>query len=441
MPYDRPTPAPRSWLLLAALFLAYACSSVDRYVIGLLIEPIKRDLGATDTEIGLLQGFAFLLVYGVAGLPAGYLADRTVRVRLVSAAVAFWSLMTGLCGLASSYWTLFLARAGVGVGESVLSPASYSLIADSFPEDRQGLALGIYVCGASFGAGLSLIASGYIIAALTAHGPLTVLGLVTLQPWQQTFVLLGLPGLLIAALLLWLREPARKAARAVDDAPSVADYARFAMRNRWALGFHHLASGLSNLVTLATTTWAASLMIRVHGWRVDNVGLAVGLATVCGGVCGLLFGGAASDFAFRRGPHLRLVFCAAMAAVGALAGFGLAAPGGPILAMAFYGVALGCAVAAFASANAALQFLLPGRVRGFGSAVYFLSFSIVGSFGPTLAAMTSDQLFPFRTGIRFALALVVGVGFIAAALCYGAAALFYPRTAPAPLHPADLEPA
>ncbi len=417
------------WLLLAVLFLAFACSSLDRLIVGLLIEPIKVSLHASDTEIGMLQGFAFLLVYGVAGLPAGYLADRARRPWLVALAIAVWSLMTSLCGLATHYWSLFLARAGVGVGESALSPASYSLIADSFPQRRQGLALSIYTCGATTGAGLSLMAGGYVVAWFNARGPLELFGLGLLQPWQLTFMALGLPGLAVALLVLLLREPSRAIAGPGEVSPTVGGFTRFFARNRWTLGFHHLAAGACNVVVLASTSWTATLLIRVHGWNVARIGLTVGLATLVGGMAGLLVGGWASDLAFRRGPHVRLVFCAVAAAAGALAGFAFPMAGAPIVAVVLYGVVLMCAVAAFASANAALQFLVPGQVRGLASAVYFLSFSVVGSAGPVLVALASDRLFPFRTGIRFSLALVDCGGFAAAAVAYVLATASYRRKA------------
>ena len=365
----------------------------------------------------------------MAGLPAGYLADRKRRTRLVALAVAIWSLMTGLCGLATQFWTLFLARAGVGVGESALSPASYSLIADSFPQRRQGLALSIYTCGATTGAGLSLMAGGYVVAWFTRRGPveLPVLGL--LQPWQQTFLALGLPGLAVAALVLLLREPARGPVEATEVTSSVRGFAGFFARNAWTLSFHHFAAGACNVVVLAVTSWTATLLIRVHGWDVARIGLTVGLATLVGGVTGLLIGGLVSDLAFRRGPHVRLVFCSVAAAVGAAAALAFPMVSSPVLAVVLYGLVLTCAVAAFASANAALQFLVPGQVRGLASAVYFLSFSVIGSVGPVLVALASDRLFPFRTGIRFSLALVTCGGFTAAAIAYALATACYRRGA------------
>jgi MFS family permease len=140
---DRAVP-PMSWLLLALLAVAYICAVIDRTLLSLLVEPIKADLRLTDTQVALLQGLAVLLTYSTMAIPIGLLIDRVHRTWLVAVGISLWSVMTALCGTAHHIWSLFLARAGVGIGESVLSPAAYSLISDGFPNKRLGLAFGIY---------------------------------------------------------------------------------------------------------------------------------------------------------------------------------------------------------------------------------------------------------------------------------------------------------
>jgi MFS family permease len=149
-----------SWLLLALLAAAYLCAVIDRTLLSVLVEPIKADLRLTDTQIALLQGLAFLLTYSTVAIPIGLLIDRVHRTWLVAVGISLWSVMTALCGAAHHIWSLFLARAGVGIGESVLSPAAYSLISDSFPKKRLGLAFGIYTAGAKSGIGLGLTVGG-----------------------------------------------------------------------------------------------------------------------------------------------------------------------------------------------------------------------------------------------------------------------------------------
>lgn len=155
-------------------------------------------------------------------------------------AVVVWSFMTSLCGLARSFSSLFAARAGVGIGESVLSPVAMSLIADRFPKSRQGLAIGIYVCGSVVGSALAIGFGGLLYAGLLERGSVNVPYVGVLEPWQQTFVLLGLPGFVLAALLLGLREPARHV-----PAPQQTVGARqFYRRHARVIVYHHLGNGL-----------------------------------------------------------------------------------------------------------------------------------------------------------------------------------------------------
>lgn len=156
--YPRPVVA---WGIVAALFVAYIFSFIDRMIIGLLVKPIKADMGLSDTQISLLQGMAFALFFTLAGLPIGRLIDRAPRMRVVAAGIALWSVMTALCGAVTSYGQFFAARMGVGVGEAVLSPAAYSIISDSFPRRRLGVAMGVYGLGSAIGAGLAFMIGGW----------------------------------------------------------------------------------------------------------------------------------------------------------------------------------------------------------------------------------------------------------------------------------------
>ena len=175
---DAGYPEPRwAWYGVGVLMVAYTFSFIDRYVIALLIEPIKQDFDLTDTQIGLLSGLAFAIFYTTLGIPIGRLADRYNRRRIISVGIFVWSLMTGLCGLAQSFWQLFAARVGVGVGEAALSPAAFSLIADSFPVERIGRALSVYSVGVYFGSGLAFIIGGAVIQLVT-RAPDVVLPLV-----------------------------------------------------------------------------------------------------------------------------------------------------------------------------------------------------------------------------------------------------------------------
>ncbi len=161
----------RAWATVFVLLAAYAVAFIDRQILTLLVEPIRRDLHINDTQFSLLSGLAFTLFYTVMGIPLGWLADRGSRRKLILVSVLFWSAMTASCGMAKSFGMLFLARIGVGVGEAGLSPAAFSMIADSFPPDKRSRALSLYAMGAVAGVGLALIIGGAIIGWASTAPP------------------------------------------------------------------------------------------------------------------------------------------------------------------------------------------------------------------------------------------------------------------------------
>ena len=198
-------PAPRAlagWFAVGVLLAAYAVSFLDRLILTLIVQPLKADLGISDTEFGLLQGPAFALFYATMGLPLGWLADRVHRVRLMAVAILFWSLMTFLSGYATEYWHLLLCRFGVGFGEAALVPAAVSLLADLFPPQRRALPVSVFTAGLAVGSGLALYLGGSFIAfAEQGATQLPLLGPVFEghAPWQIVLMLAGLVGVPVAA--------------------------------------------------------------------------------------------------------------------------------------------------------------------------------------------------------------------------------------------------
>ena len=182
------------WYVVFVLTLAYTCSFIDRQILTLLIEPIRRDLVITDTQMSLLGGLAFSILYTTMGIPLARLADRSNRRNLMTAGVGLWSLMTAACGLARGFWPLFGARVGVGVGEAALSPAAFSLLADYFRPQQLARAIGAYSTGVYFGAGLALMIGGAVIQRVS-NAPNQVLPFIgEIFPWQLTFFVVGLLG-------------------------------------------------------------------------------------------------------------------------------------------------------------------------------------------------------------------------------------------------------
>src|SRR5581483_316747 len=162
------------WYVVLALTAIYMLSYMDRQILSLLVGPMKRDLGISDTRVGLLQGLAFGLFYTFMGLPLGRIADTRSRRGLIAVGIVLWSFFTSACSVARSFWSLFLARMGVGVGEASLSPAAYSLISDYFPKEKLGVAISVYYMGVFFGTSLSLLVAGAVIDAVSHTPVITV---------------------------------------------------------------------------------------------------------------------------------------------------------------------------------------------------------------------------------------------------------------------------
>src|SRR5258708_14916503 len=196
-----------AWYVVFILMVCYTLSFVDRQILSLLVGPMKRDLAISDTRIGLLQGVAFALFYGLMGLPLGRLADTRNRRNVIIVGVVLWSFLTGACSAARSFWSLFLARMGVGVGEATLSPSAFSLITDYFPKEKLGAALSVYSMGIFIGSGLALIAGGSVVDAVTRMPAVTLPLLGAVAPWRFTFLIACAPGPAVAPPLHPLPGP------------------------------------------------------------------------------------------------------------------------------------------------------------------------------------------------------------------------------------------
>lgn len=220
---------------------------MDRQALTLLVGPIRTSLGINDTQISLLHGFAFALFYTVMGIPIGQMVDRHRRTWVIAAGIVTWSVMTAACGLARNFLQMFFARIGVGIGEASLSPGAYSLIVDYFPPQSRTLALSIYFGAVYVGSGLALMIGGTLISSIPA---MTMPMLGQMEPWQSVFIILGLPGVLVAILVLALKEPPRTGV-ASDLQPNFKDLMKH-MRLHAGIFAHHfwLFAQWSDLVWL-----------------------------------------------------------------------------------------------------------------------------------------------------------------------------------------------
>jgi len=407
-------PPAMAWRMTFLLTVAYLVSFLDRFVIALLIEPIKSTMQLDDLQIGLLLGPAFALFYLTLGLPIGWLADRASRRLIVVVAIATWSLMTALCGLAGSFWPLFLARVGVGIGEAALAPCAVSMIGDAFAPARRARAIGVYMNGAFLGSATTFLLGGTLIAALEALAPVSLPGIGAVQTWQLAFIAVGLPGVPIALALLTVAEPPRardretgvttRASRRTGDAAPVAERRaddgtphdsalRYAARH-WR-GYGTLLAGMSGVLAIgAMTQWNVALFQRNWNWSVAQTGIAMGLVILGTALPGTTFSGwltsrwlaRGHDDAPRRVVLLGLLIFAPAAILGPLMPNGAACL--VCVAIAFLGQAI-----AVAAGPAALIDLTPGRHRSQLAALYWSVISVVGLLlGPSSVGALADAL-------------------------------------------------
>jgi len=421
---ESPYPSPLvAWITVVALFLAYILSFIDRMIIGLLVEPLKADLGLSDTQISLLQGMAFAVFYTVAGIPLGRLIDRANRVRIVTIGIAAWSFFTMLCGFAGQYWQLFAARMGVGVGEATLSPAAYSMISDTFPPRRLGLAMGVYGLGSAIGAGLAFMIGAAVVSLVAAAGEVVLPIVGEVRAWQAAFLLVGAPGIVFALVFLFIPEPARRGdAGLARVAVPFAEVIAHSRREARTLGGIFFGVGFVNLAVFAAVSWLPVLYMRVHGLGIGEAGYTAGAAMVIGGLVGMVGGGWACDrLGGRPLDRMRFATVTAFIGIGAAFAFPLMSgvTGTTLVFLLFF---IAC-TAPTGAAIAALQQVVPGRMRATLSAAYIFVVNFVGmAFGPTLTALIGDNFFPERDGIRYAVAIVAGFGFVAATLLFAATA-------------------
>ncbi len=383
----------RAWFWVFALVLAYICSYVDRQILSLMVDPIRDDLAITDSQFGLLHGLSFAMLYCVLGIPLGSLVDRYPRRYVISAGVLVWSVMTAICGLAGKFWQLFVARIGVGVGEAALSPGAYSLLSDSFPRERLGLAISVYTTGAGLGAGLAYIVGGWLYAALDAMGShsLPIIGQV--ETWQTVFFIVAIPGIPIAILIHSLSEPERQG-RVAQVAPPIRNVLAFmGERGRFMacflLGMSAITGG-----TMAVMAWAPSILVRSYGMGQGQTGLMLGLVTMVCFPGGLLLGAWFARQIDRRGyANAELKVCAVSAALAIPAAIGLALASSLSETLAMTGITMVFTNMSFGIAGAKLQAITPNEMRGRISAIYLFTVNFFGmTLGPLLPGLWTDYI-------------------------------------------------
>jgi MFS family permease len=320
-----------AWYVLAVLNIVYVFSFVDRFVLNLLVGPIRGDLGISDTGMSLITGFSFAVFYTFFGLPLSRFADSHSRRGLIAAGFAVWSLFAAGCGLARNFVQLVLMRVGVGIGEASLSPAAYSLIYDYFPQRLRATALSLYVAGSYMGAGIAYVLGGIVIGLTAGHADYMLPLLGTVRSWQVVFFVVALPGFLFLPLLFTVAEPGRTGAGAHKTHVPLREAFSYFAENRRAFVCLILGAGVLDMTTLGAATWIPSFYIRHHHWTAAVAGEVIGLEATVLGPLGLLCGGWIADRLNQNGRSdatFLVCLAAPLLSIPAMIGFLLAPTSG-----------------------------------------------------------------------------------------------------------------
>jgi len=412
-------PASQARYAVIVLMVAYLFSYVDRQILSMLVGPIKADLGLTDTEISLLHGLAFALFYTVFGIwPIGTWADKGNRRNIIAGGVFLWSLMTAVCGRMTNFTGLFAARVGVGVGEAALTPTAYSMLADYFPPEKRGRALGLFSMGVYFGIGVAIMVTGALVQYVSGLPPIDLPLIGEIRGWQIPFLLLGPPGILVALWMMTVKEPPRRGG-SVELPSFAAVVAHLLAHKAFYLNFFFGVSCLTLLFN-GIAFWFPAHLMRSFGVDALFVAFTYGPIMFIAGAAGILTGGILADrwrAAGNQHAEIRVAIVSALF----LWPISIATfqAGNVTLALILAVPTLFFSSFPFGAASSAIQLVTPNQLRVRVSAIYLLVINIIGiGLGATVASAISDYIFADENRIGDGISLVALVSAPLAALLF-----------------------
>ena len=409
-----------AWYATIVLAILYWLSILDRFIIALVVDPIKKDLGITDVQFAVLNGAAFAVAFAVFGLIAGILADRVNRKAVIGAGVVIWSLATALCGAAQNFWHLLIARIGVGAGEATLNPNATSIIADLFPRERLTTAMAVYALGSTLGAGSAYLIGGLVVGLVTKSSVYALPLIGDVRSWQAVFYLVGVPGLFLSLLLLTIPEPKRRGklsdvvSRQQIWRSAISGYAQLFQfgRRHWQFFLCHYAGfSVASIVVVGAGSWYPAHMGRTFGWSAGQIGASLGVVLFAAGLLGKLIAGLAVDALFTRGfRDAQLRWFATCLALATPVGVYALLSSSPLVFLIALGLFLILVSALPACATAALNIVTPNELRGVGVAAFGTVGSVLGAgLGPLIIASVSDHIFGGKNSIGASIAVLIGV--------------------------------
>jgi MFS family permease len=364
-----------AWYALALLMVVYILNFLDRTIIYILFPLIKKELEFSDTQLALLGTTSFVIFYTILGIPFGRIADKGSRTKIIAGGVAVWSLFSGLTAYADSFWTLFACRVMVGVGEATLGPAAISLLSDYFPPAKRATVTSIYSMGIAVGAGLAALLGG----SLSGYG------------WRTAFMIVGFPGIVFAALVFFLREPARDTKVAATETNySGTDWKKLLSNKSFVLlcvGYALLGLATNNL-----SIWGATFYSRLHKFSLMEIGYWGGILTLVAGIPATLFGGVVADWFRRRRRGGRMLYGALLAIFSVPFWLLLIFTDNVYLILTANFFLLAAALAWLGAAAADVTEIAGVNLRGLGIAIYFFSVNIAAYLiGSNLIGYLSDK--------------------------------------------------
>lgn len=393
-------------VVLAMLLLVYTFNFLDRQILGILAKPIQASLNLSDGEFGMIGGTAFAILYSVLGVPLALLADRVGKTQVIAGSLVVWSGFTALCGTATGFWSLFLYRLGVGVGEAGGVAPSYALIADYFPVERRAKALAIYSMGIPIGLGSGVLLGAYIAAMVN---------------WQAAFVTVGIAGILVAPLFLWLVRDRPRPAVEETRVPALAVLPILMKKPAyWLLS---IGAGFSSMAGYGLALWVPKIVAVHYGWTANDdlikVGQFMGALLLIGGTTGIFLGGVLADRMGRidRGWYAKIP-AVAWAITAPMFMLGLWTPY-PLLAWCLLLIPNALNTLWLGPIVTAAQHLAPSRMRAGASGTFLLVNNLLGlGLGPWLMGALSDALKGSYgdASLRYAAIITVSFYLVAAAL-------------------------
>jgi MFS family permease len=376
-----------AWYIAGVLAIAYLVSILDRYLMSVALAPIKQQMALSDTQLAMVHTVGFAVLYTFVSIPIGHLADLVSRRALIATGIVLWSASTAACGFANEFWGLVGARVGVGIGEAVLMPAGMSLLASYFRKESMGRATAVFTSGAVIGSGVALIGGGYLFAHLTAAGGLHLPVLGAFAPWQVLFLIGALPGIVVAVLMLTVREPVRKAHAQGSTLVDAAAHLREHIGSYAAFMVPFIAC---QMLQASLTVWGVVFLSRGRDFAVGDAAIAAGVVAMLAGPAGMWVGGFLHDLLTRKGipgPAQWVISGGLVLCI--LPAVSLALTDNLIVAIVSLALVQFLGIAGGPAAYAAIPAIAPEQFRGLATSIMLG----VASLGALVMGLLSDRLF------------------------------------------------